>query len=167
MKKIAKISAVLLILATVLSVCVSADSVYSTKDDPLVSLSYVEDVLAPQIVEQVMEKVEAEYVKLDDVSKESGGNYETVSLKKGQSLIASSCCEIVILSGTANTVVTSVSVIKAEGGINDLTSGLVVKNGEELPSSHYLIISKGDGRGFSVTSESLVLLVRGDYNITG
>ena len=167
MNKLSKITTMFVLMLAVLTVCVSADDVYSSHDDPLVSLSYVNDVLGPDIMTQVMAKVEAEYVKISDISTISAGSYTYVSLKKGQTLMAGACCEVVLLDGSASAVVTSAANISAGAGLSDLTSGSVVKNGSVISANHYLVIPKGDGRGFTVTSDSANILIRGEYNITG
>ena len=167
MKKFPKLTSAFLLLLAALTLCVSADGAYSSKDDPLVSLSYVNDVLGPEIMAQVMARVEKEYIKLSDISKASAGSYTVLAVKKGQTLMAVSCCEAVVLDGNAVTVVTSAANQKAGAGISDLTAGSVVTNGNVLPANHYLVIPKCDGRGFTVTSDTANILVRGEYNITG
>lgn len=167
MKKFPKLTSTFLLLLAALTLCVSADGAYSSKDDPLVSLSYVNDVLGPEIMAQVMARVEKEYIKLSDISKASAGSYTVLSVKKGQTVMASSCCEVAVLSGSTVAVVTSAANLKAGAGISDLTSGTVITNGNVLPANHYLIIPKGDGRGFTVTSDTAEILIRGEYNITG
>ena len=97
MKKFPKLTSAFLLLLAALTLCVSADGAYSSKDDPLVSLSYVNDVLGPEIMAQVMARVEKEYIKLSDISKASAGSYTVLAVKKGQTLMAVSCCEVVVL----------------------------------------------------------------------
>ena len=167
MKKSSKVSIVILLLLAMLTICVSADGEYSSKDDPLVSLSYVNDVLGPEIMAQVMAKVEAEYVKISDVSTLSAGQYTYLTLSKGQTLMAQSCCELIVLDGSASAVITSAFNISAGAGISDLTAGKVAINGTVVANNSYLIIPKADGRGITVTSDSANILVRGEYNITG
>lgn len=165
MKRIKKSLTVFIMLLCILTVGVSADNVYSTQNDPLVSLSYVNDVLKPQIVAQVMEKIEAEYVKITDITSVNAANYKVVTLKKDSTLMAKGVCEAVILSGNATVIVTSSQNISAGNGINDLTAGNVVTNGKVLPFSHYLVISSADGRGFYAASGDVTLLIRGEYSI--
>ena len=86
MKKFPKLTSAFLLLLAALTLCVSADGAYSSKDDPLVSLSYVNDVLGPEIMAQVMARVEKEYIKLSDISKASAGSYTVLAVKKGQTL---------------------------------------------------------------------------------
>ncbi len=167
MNRFSKLSVTFVLLLTALTLCVSADSAYSSVDDPLVSLSYVNDVLAPEIVDQVMAKVEAEYIKISDISSASAGAYTCVSLTNGQTLMADSCCEVILLDGVATVVVTAVTNVENGAGICDLTAGGVAVNGDVMPSVHYLVIPKADGRGFVVTSDTANILVRGEYHITG
>lgn len=167
MNKITKhITALVLVLAA-LVLGVSADGSYSSKDDPLVSLSYVNDILAPEIMSQVMAKVEKEYVKITDITAANAGLYTLVSLKRGQTLMAASCCELVVLDGEATVTVTSASAISSGAGINDLTLGSLLTNTTRVPVNHYLVIPKPDGRGITVTSESMNVLIRGEYNVAG
>lgn len=167
MKRFSKLTTVFVFMLAALTLCVSADGVYSSHDDPLVSLSYVNDILAPEIASQIMAKVEAEYVKISDISIASSGSYTYLSLSQGQTLMAGSCCEVILLDGVSAAVITSAANINAGAGLSDLTSGSVVKNGAAIPVNHYLVIPKGDGRGFTVTSDTANILVRGEYNITG
>ncbi len=167
MNKITRLTTVFLLILAALTLCVSADDVYSSQDDPLVSLSYVNDVLGPEIMAQVMAKVEAEYIKISDISVASAGSYTYVTLQKGQTLMAKACCEVVVLDGSATAVITSSVNVAAGAGIHDLTAGSVITNGSLLPLSHYLVIPKADGRGFAVTSDIANILVRGEYHIAG
>ncbi len=164
MKRITKITAAFLFLLAVLAFGVSADGVYSSQEDPLVSLSYVNDVLAPQIMSQVMARVEKEYAKADG-KPEATGSYSYVQMKQGQTLMADGCCEIVLLSGSASVLVTGQENLAAGEGLVDITAGQALANGSELPVNHGLIAPKGDGRGFRITSVTAAVLVRGEYHI--
>ncbi len=167
MNRISKLFTVFILMLAALTLCVSADNVYSSHDDPLVSLSYVNDVLGPEIMEQILKKIDAEYIKISDIHVASAGSYTYVTLKKGQTLMAKSCCEIILLEGAATTVITSSANVANGAGISDLTDGCVIVNGILLPANHYLVIPKGDGRGFSVSSDTVNILVRGEYHIAG
>ena len=167
MNRTSKLAIAILVLLTALTVCVSADGTYSTHDDPLVSLSYVNNVLGPQIMEQVLAKIDAEYIKISDISIASAGSYTMLTMTKGQTLMADNCCEVVLLLGTATVVITSAANVEAGLGISDLTNSSVLVNGNLLPANHALVIPRGDGRGFTVTSDTAQVLVRGEYHVAG
>ena len=81
--------------------------------------------------------------------------------------MADACCEVIVLSGTATAVITSASNVANGLGIVDLTDGTVLVNGKMLPVNHALVIPKSDGRGFTVTSGTLSILIRGEYHVAG
>ena len=56
MKRIIRTIISLTRLSVVLLICVAADDLYSSKDDPLISLSYANDLLGPQIMTEVLKK---------------------------------------------------------------------------------------------------------------
>lgn len=165
MKRMKKSVIVFLLIITTLTLGVSADAEYSTADDPLVSKSYVNDVLGPQIMAQVLEKIESEYVKLSDISSVAAGQYNVVTLSKNQTLMSKSVCELILLNGSATALITSSTNVQNGEGLIDMTDGAVVTNGTLIKNNHYIIIPKTDGRGLVVTSDNVTVLVRGEYVI--
>ena len=165
MKNLKKSVLIFVLIVTILTFGVSADEAYSTKNDPLVSLSYVNDVLGPQIMAQVLEKIESQYVKISDINDMMSGELTLVTLSKGDTLMSKGVCEIVLLSGNATTLITASSNIEAGQGLIDVTDGTVVTNGALIKANHKIIIPKADGRGLIVTGDSVSLLVRGAYTI--
>ncbi len=165
MKNLKKSVLIFILMLAMLTFGVSADETYSSQNDPLVSLSYVNDVLGPQIMAQVLEKIESQYVKISDLTDMSSGEYQLITLAKGDTLMCKGVCEIVLLSGNATTVITAASNIEAGQGLIDVTDGTVVTNGALLKANHKIIIPKSDGRGIIVTGDSVSLLVRGAYTI--
>lgn len=165
MKNIKKSLLVIALILTILTVSVSADEAYSSQNDPLVSLSYVNDVLGPQIMAEVLAKIESQYVKITDITDMSAGDYSLVTLSRDQTLMAKGICEIVVLSGDSTVIISSSSNIEAGQGLVDVTDGAVITNGQLIKVNHKIIIPKADGRGIVVTSDSVSILVRGEYVI--
>lgn len=165
MKSLKKSALIFVLIITILTFGVSADEAYSSKNDPLVSLSYVNDVLGPQIMAQVLEKIESEYVKMSDITDMMSGELTLITLSKGDTLMSKGVCEIVLLSGNATTLITASSNIEAGQGLIDVTDGTVVTNGALIKANHKIIIPKADGRGIIVTGDAITLIVRGAYTI--
>lgn len=156
-----------------------------TADDPLVTLSYINQTLKPEMTQQIHDQVYAELHKeiwttlsedlkaeiLASVGIETPGtptakaDYEVVMLEKGQMLNAKGACEIILSSGSALCYVTSQENIDAGVGLRDCTSGSEITNGNPVPLCHYVIIARGDGRGALVTSDIAYFMVRGAYEI--
>ncbi len=165
MKNLKKSVISLILLLTVLTIGVSADEAYSSKNDPLVSLSYVNDVLGPQIMAEVLEKIDSQYVKISDIKNVTAGEYTLVTLNKHQTLMAKGVCELIVLNGNATVLITSSTNIEAAQGLIDITDGAVVTNGNILKANHQVVVPKADGRGIVAVTSGFTVLVKGAYTI--
>nr|MBQ4319876.1 hypothetical protein [Clostridia bacterium] len=183
MNKIKRAAVFALVLASVCAVSVSAQNDgggYSTENDPLVTLSYVEKVksqMYDEIYAKVMSDIAIEIEKAVNTAlaaqpevtlpeiPEIHDKYEVVSLNKGQSILAGDACEMILRSGTASVVVTDKVNIDAQVGLSDLTGACELLVGTDVPRNHYIIVSRGDGRGMCATSDIIYLMVRGEYQI--
>ena len=140
----------------------AADSAYSMENDPLVSLSYVRN-LKKEIVNDLYQKVDAN--ALNTYLKSSSFMFEQLS--RGQQLVATGSCEVVLRSGKGEVVVTSAPNLANNIGFSDLTAAKEVPNGKAVETNHLLLASAGDGRLITVTSDVAYFMVRGDYTIVG
>lgn len=134
-----------------------------SKDDPLVSQSYIEEVIIPQMVEYIDNKVanvEEQYNNEDNNSETDKelNSFRVVSVKKDQKLIGGNGTELILRMGTGNIIATE------KGGIADVTIGTDLPNGDKIPANHLLIIPLSDGRGIIAASDMLVM-VKGAYII--
>lgn len=116
-----------------------------SEEDPVVSVSYLENIF--------MEKVKS-YIDQKAVPQ-----YDVVSLKAGQTLTAKKGTEMILRMGTATVVATQ------KGGLSDVTAGVDIANGGEMPSNHLLIAPLDDGRGLKATATEVLVMVRGDYTV--
>lgn len=175
-------------VALALGVTVLAAS-YDSSEDPLISLSYLTNIFKPEIeqkYEEKIEKLEARLSELentisdpvidtypaedepviDTTTENSNGapaassTYEVVELTYGDSLYAVTACDIMLRSGKAACIAPDVS-----QGIADYTGGYEVYNDQAVEKNHMLLIPRGDGRGIKALSESVFVMVRGDYTI--
>lgn len=132
----------LLLVITVLAICVAATYIASAQigsdSDPVISLSYLEQIFKPELTEQM--------------------SFKVVSLTKGQTLDCKAGAELILRMGTADIVAT------VKGGLADVTEGTDLSDGTNMPSNHHLIVPVGDGRGLKATSDCLVM-VKGGYEI--
>ncbi|MGI6497405.1 MAG: hypothetical protein ACOX0U_00935 [Oscillospiraceae bacterium] len=139
-------------------------------DDPLVTLSYLNNQLTPSLLQQVDSKLEAKSSQLskdlqaqvDNALENSGTGetttFQTVSLASGKTLRGKAGTEVLLRSGTG------ACVSSASPGLLDLTAGTVLENGKVLTANRlYLMIA--DGKGVKAGS-AVTLLVRGGYSIS-
>jgi hypothetical protein len=142
-----------------------------TKNDPLVTLSYVEKVreeLKNEIINELTAKIEdikSSEQPAETIDTPPNFGYKIVELTQGQTLFAGDSCEIIVRTGSAFVVVTDVANIKNLIGISDLTDGKDLLNSAQIPLNHYIIIPRGDGRGIGVTSATAFIMIRGEYTI--
>lgn len=147
-------------------------------NDPLISLSYLNEVFWPK-VENAIAKAVGDVDFSDSKNDETDNNtsseeensadqndaasfeYEVLHLIQGDIVLAETPCEIILRSGSANAYLSG-----NESGIADLTAGVDLMEGDALSSNHLLLIPRGgDGRGFIVTSGEVYIMVRGGYTI--
>lgn len=130
--------------------------------DSLESSSAANEQLKDKLnaLESALNEIESK-VDNDDHDETPIYNFEVVYLTKGQSLMATDACEVILRSGAAD----AVSPFD-EQGLADYTSGAELLNGAKLTVNHLNLISRGnDGRGLIVTSDDAYLMVRGGYTI--
>ena len=116
-----------------------------TDDDPLISLSYITNVVMPYIDEAV-----------------SSGNaaIEVVEVPKGGTVTLGASSEAILRSGDGTVVLAS----GAAGGFTDVTDGRDISGGEAVKANHHLICPRNDGR--SIRAESKIyIMIKGAYEL--
>ncbi len=185
--KIIALAAAFSLTLTALPLLVYGDeAVYNSEEDPLVSLSYINEVIIPEYDKKIealetkisgmteimtllqnnlttanntIEVLEEKITELSE-NDDSLGQYKVEHLKKGTKLLAESPCEIILRSGSA--IVVSITT----NGLNDISNGEELLNAANVPLFHCLLVPRGgDGRGIQITSSEAYVMVRGDYKI--
>ncbi len=128
-----------------------------SSDDPLITLSYVNDVLIPQMKSYV----DASVGSLGDGSLpaiEAASAYNIVNVSKGQTVIGSKSCHMIMRMGDGIIIATQ------KGGIADVTDGVDLANGAKVPSNHLLIVPVDDGRGIKMNTDGIIM-ISGSYSV--
>ena len=142
-----------------------------TQTDPLVTLSYLNDVNTPAILKEVDARLDTREQALVDKLNASIAQYEkdmeeqlaaavfaVVTVKAGQKLLGGVGCEFLLRSGSA------VCVAASAPGLIDSTDGATLASGGAIQPNH-LYLSTAEGRGLQAGSDATVL-VRGSYQIS-
>lgn len=143
----------LVILLTVLVLAgatVYAVSNYGSQSDPLITKSYLDQVLQPKLESELKEQLTAAE---DRMRGSTPGEFTELSLSSGQSLRLSTGGEVLVCSGSA----------KALGVLSDTTAGSSLAEGGSLTANH-LYVATEDSSGLSA-SGSVTLLVSGSYSL--
>ena len=135
-KKLLTIVTVITVLSIAVTYLVYAQA--GDNSDPIISLSYLKQVFAPEVKSELTFKV--------------------VTIGKGKTVICGAGTEVIQRMGTSQIIATK------KGGIADVTSGFDLANGKATPSNHMLIVPAADGRGFKTTSEC-IFMIKGSYTV--
>ncbi len=184
-----RVIAAALVVALSLGITVFAAG-YDSSEDPLISLSYLKNIFKPEIEKEYKEKTaglestvaalenkitlleqkfenpgttpESSAPSADPKPSESAPSvvFDVIELTWGDSLYAVAACEIILRAGEAYCIAPD-----AAQGLADMTSSVEIYNGQALEKNHYLLIPRGDGRGVLANSESVFLMVRGEYKV--
>lgn len=130
---------VLLILATATLLTVS---VLASGDDPVISLSYLNEIFMPKVETKIKETAV----------------FTVVTVEKGKTFQAKEGCEFILRGGEATVIASK------NGGISDTTDGVDLPDKKEVPANHLLIVPRDDGRGFKATTD-VIIMVKGAYEV--
>jgi len=135
------IALVIIITILGLTVVVAASDTPGSKEDPVVTKSYVDNQIARLMG--------------------SGGSTETykaIMLTEGQRLIGNEGTEVILRSGEAT------AIDNGANGVSDVTGAKDLMTGQNVAQNHLLLIPRNDGRGIQANTEIWVM-VRGSYTI--
>ncbi len=156
----------------------SVYAAYDSSEDPIISLSYLRDIFKVEMMDEVDTKLAELEKKINsmsspvpnppaeteptepDTTASQGDIYEVVELGLGDALYSATACDIILRAGVATCIAPDPT-----QGISDLTDAVEIYNGMNLTKNHLCLIPRGDGRGVLAASDSVFLMIRGDYTI--
>lgn len=155
---------VLVVLSVMLNATVTvAGAVAGGSDDPLVTLSYLNDTFLGEILNKVDEKIAARNSQIvqqlgGTMGSSTSSTFTVVTLTRGQVLTGEIGCEVMLRVGAA------VCVASSSPGLIDETTAGTLNNGGALAQNHLYMMTI-EGRGVKATAATTKLLVRGSYSI--
>ena len=166
-----------LLAATLLLGTGAAVAAGGDKKDPLVTLSYLEDTVIPELLDALsdetksaskqlksdladqIEEYEKEMESLVSGTSVGSETYTLVTLSSGQTMALEVGCEVMLRVG-------SVTVNAATSpALIDVTTGGTNAGGASLEKNHLYMATIPD-RTLTPTTETVKLLVRGGYTVT-
>ena len=148
-----------IIVCAILAVCAIAGVTvyaaynYGTKEDPLITKSYLDEVLTPELMAEFNAQLDAYQVSTSE------GAFTVVTLDRGQTLKCRVGCEVMLRVGTAY----------ADGAdspvLVDTTSGTTLEDGASLEKNH-LYMATIAGNGLTASVDATKLLVSGEYTVS-
>ena len=154
-KKLFTIAICVLVAVAALSAAVYAAVSYGSQDDPLISKSYLDEVLAPKLEADFQAELDA---AMANIEKQESSDFAVISLTKGQTVSCGVGCEVMLRIGSAEALGADYPVLV------DSTNGDSVSNGSALKSNHLYLVTIA-GNGFKATAGTTKLLIRGNYTV--
>lgn len=158
------------IAAAAVCVCLLFTAAYAagagSANDPLVTLSYLNNTFSQKVQTMVNDTVDARKAEMEQALAKvlgQGGNgsgnvFTVVTLSKGQTLVGDVGCEVMLRIGTA-VCGTSDSV-----GLIDTTSGSNLGSDGALAANHLYMVTIST-RSVTATSNTVKVLARGPYTV--
>ena len=145
----------LLICSTVVALilCCSVGADTDTQNDPLVTKSYVDQIVAAQVKEQVEEAVVAL-----DIPQETSGSFIVLQVTKGSRIYGDEGTEFILRSGEAY------ATAGTNGPMIDVTAGIDLAEDMPLNKNHLLLCPRNDGRSI-VAQSDIYIMIKGNYEL--
>ena len=148
-EKTLKIIIAVLAVLLVAGVAAYAATNYGSQEDPLITKSYLDEVVKPQLEKELQ-------TKLDNVGSEllrsAPGEFARVELKAGQTLSCAVGAQLLPVSGS----------VSAVGALTDTTAGAAAADGAALSANHLYMVTESGG---VKAAAAAVVLVSGTYRI--
>ena len=180
------------ILAAALALVVStgvlaAAASYDSSTNPIVTLNYLTNNFKKEILEAVDQRIDAKIAAIRETLENTSpaesvqqpepepvvqtqpdptpaaapsAAYEVVQLSAGDALYAGGSCEVILRAGEAYCIAPDPT-----QGLADTTNGYEIYNGQALTKNHNCLIPRADGRGILAVTETVFIMVRGEYSI--
>ena len=155
-KRVLIVTLAAVVMITGMTVVFAADP--GSDADPLISKSYIDNVLLPSIHNYINNAIAALSGGEQPIGQASN-TFEVVTVHSGNRIICGKGTEFIVRMGNG-------SIIASErGGIADVTSGVDLGNGHTAPLNHLLIVPLDDGRGIQVGGGDMILMIKGGYTV--
>ena len=147
-----KISKKAILIFSIICILMSSAIVLASpgdSSDPLVTLTYITDVLLPDVDARIERKV----------NEVQSATFKLINVDAGDVIYGEMGTELMVRSGGA-TIIAG----KNGGGIADLTSGSDLAGDTYVRLNHHLLIPRSDSRGLYFVADSIIM-VKGKYSL--
>lgn len=138
-----------------LSAAVYAGVSYGTESDPLITKSYLDEVLQPELEQRFRTELDS---AIAAVESENSGDFTVITLYKGQTVTCGVGCEVMLRIGSAEAKGVDYPVLV------DTTKGESAASGTAMVTNHLYMVTIA-GNGFKAKADNTKLLIKGVYTI--
>lgn len=172
-KKIVIAVGVLLAVALVSGLTTMAVTNYGSPDDPLVTLSYLNETVTPGILQQLNAALEARIsalqAQLDQITAQGGGGGETPSSAPSGFVVLTLSKGQTVTCGVGTEIMPRIGTVLSFGPDNprlvDETDAVsVAESGAALTTNHMYMVTI-NGNGVKADRDNTKILIRGEYTV--
>ena len=158
MKKRTKVTVVGILVGICLLICggLVVFSEPGGSDDPIVTKSYIVDIVIPEIKAYIDERFGI--VASEGATTVHTNTFTVVNVSAGKTVTCEAGTELILRMGKGTIIATQ------KGGLADTTTGYDLANGTAMPANHLLVVPVADGRGFRAEAD-VIVMIKGAYVI--
>ncbi len=129
-----------------------------SEDDPLVSVSYLDNTLN-QFKSEIVKLLEQNKNNQTSQQESTTLVFEIFQFEPGTQIVFGASTEFIIRRGIATLIDPDLN------NMPDLTSGVDIEKGQVIPLNHHMLCPRRDGRGLTVSDDSdpFWIMIKGDY----
>ena len=146
-EKTMKIIIAVLAVLLVAGVAAYAATNYGSREDPLITKSYLDQVVKPQLESDLQQRLDAAAAEM---LSSAPGEFAQVELQKGQVLRCGVGSQLLPVKGS----------MTAAGALSDTTAGSAVVAGDDLDANHLSLATEAGG---VLAGSTATVLVSGTY----
>ena len=149
-KSIVLFVSALFLMISMFGVFYAVASTPATEADPIITKSYIDQVVVPQI-----------YSYIDSsAAMATASSFKVVTVGAGKTVLGGEGTEFILRMGTGKIIGS------ARGGFVDVTLGMDLTHGADIPANHHLICPLADGRALKINSTNdALVMIKGSYTI--
>ena len=146
----------LVILLVIGAFSVYAATNYGSQEDPLITKSYLDGVVKPELEQALRQELEN---AIGDM-RSNGGDFTLLILSDGQTVTGDVGMELILRFGSA----IAYAYDSGDTALVDTTSAAMLNGGATLAANHLYMVTI-TGNGFTATGDDTRVLVSGNYTV--
>ena len=154
MRKLRMFAVFCLVAVLLGGIGVYANTNFGSESDPLITLSYLNSVLKPELEQKYSQQTQNAIAELESrIDEGMSGSYTALTVKANQTLTCKAGCEFLVRSGEAY----------VTGDVVNVTEGKELAANDWL-MKHHLYMTISDNGAVRANSD-VYLMIRGEYTV--
>ena len=153
-----KVVLIVLAIALAVGITVYAAANYGSQEDPLITKSYLDRVVQPELEQELEARLAA---ALGQAGTDGDGDFVVLTLQNGQRVTGEVGTELLLRFGSA----AAYAYDSGDVALVDTTAAAAVTNGAALSANHLYMVTI-QGNGFVAAADNTKVLIAGEYTVS-